>query len=219
MKLKEEYIHLSESQRLYELDIPIVGLTGGIATGKSTISNLLTDKGIEIICADKLIKDIYKKPSTIEFIKKVSPQSVGLMGIDFSILRSEFFSNDDLKMEIEDFLYKELKKYFLVEAGPIREHQAFLVYDVPLLFEKKLESLFDFIIVAYTPRDIQFERVSKRDGNDPDVINNILDAQMDIELKKEKANYIITNTGSIDDLEKSVNQLIEDVFEASAPST
>ena len=70
MKLKKEWNKLTPGLRLHALDVPIVGLTGGIATGKSTVAGILIEKGLPVINADLLVKEIYKKEDTKNFVRK-----------------------------------------------------------------------------------------------------------------------------------------------------
>ena len=90
-KLKEEFIKLSKADRLYKVEHPVIGLTGGIATGKSTVSRFFAKEGIPVISADALVKTIYEKSDTIEFVKNNWPSSIVNNNIDFSILRKIAF--------------------------------------------------------------------------------------------------------------------------------
>ena len=110
MKFKSAKI--SSKDRLYNIDIPIVGLTGGIATGKSTCSKILQEKGAPVICADTLVKNIYKEEKTIEFIQKEAPDTVKDHQVNFKLLREKFFNNDDLKIKTENFIYSKLQSEF-----------------------------------------------------------------------------------------------------------
>ena len=76
LKLKSKYCKLAPEQRLYDLSIPIVGLTGGIATGKSTVSEILKQQGVALIDADALVKDIYALNETKKLVKKLAPEAI-----------------------------------------------------------------------------------------------------------------------------------------------
>jgi dephospho-CoA kinase len=76
MKLKSEFIKLPQEKRLYQLPVPILGLTGGISSGKTTVSTIMAQNGLAIINADSLVKEIYSWPETIQFIKKNFPEAI-----------------------------------------------------------------------------------------------------------------------------------------------
>lgn len=194
--------------RLHDSPIPIIGLTGGIATGKSTVSKMLRDKGLFIIDADQLVKEIYKQDETKKFIATLSSQVIKGGEIDFNKLREIFFRESAIKTAVEDFIYLRLPDQFkekLKEAGKA----AFVVYDVPLLFEKELDKKVDKTVVVYAPRKIQLARLMKRDGHLEEMAKNVLNHQMDIEEKKKKANIVVDNSGSLEELAGEVKKLLQ----------
>lgn len=211
LKLKTSLIKLTKSQRLYELDIPIIGLTGGIATGKSTVSKMFKDLGITVIDADNLIHDIYKEQNTINFIKTIAAPAINENTIDFKSLREIFFNNSSVKNDVVNFLYKELPRVFNEALSRFNNPQL-VVYDVPMLFENKLETKLELTITVYSSRDIQLTRVIERDNIAIGLANKILDQQMDIEAKKDKADYILRNTGNLNDLHTEFQTLTSQLF-------
>jgi dephospho-CoA kinase len=193
-KLLPKWSKLQKEDRLYNLELPLIGLTGGIATGKSQVTRLLKQDGINVIDADQLIKTAYKDEEILTLLKAEAPKVVHDNNqIAFNDLRRLFFEKSDLKQKLENALYSKLPELFKKEVSKI-QNQNFIVYDIPLLFEKNLESKFDLKVVVYANKEQQFQRVKSRDKSSDEVIQNILKAQMDINLKKEKADYIIENT-------------------------
>jgi dephospho-CoA kinase len=91
---------------------------------------------------------------------------------------------------------------------PFEIKRIFYIYDVPLLFERGIDSKVDLIIVVYAPRETQIRRVIERDHCSPDLTKKILNEQMDIEEKRTKANFIIKNQGSKKELAVEVDQLL-----------
>jgi dephospho-CoA kinase len=213
MKLKKEFVKLTPSQRLYSLGTPVVGLTGGIATGKSTVSKILMSRGLTVIDADQLVKSIYQKPEAIEFVRKNYPQVLIENKIDFRELRKKVFSSPEVKMEIENFIYLRLPGAFSEAISRVHGSQV-IIYDVPLLFEKQLQSKFDLNVLVYAPQKIQLARLITRDGQTEEMAQAIIDQQIDIELKKTMADYIIDNSLSESELRLSVNGFMDKYFEA-----
>lgn len=197
MKLKNEFITLNKSDRLYGLELPLIGLTGSIATGKSSVTRYLKNKyQLEIIDADQLVKEIYKLPKTIELISTLAPDSIELGTINFKTLRKFFFKDDKIKTQIENFIYSKMPEFFLEKLA--NQKQSFVVYDVPLLYEKKLQSKVDVSILVYTSPEIQLNRLKKRDNITEAEIEKILQNQIPIDEKRKLTKFIINNDQDID---------------------
>ncbi|MFT6630489.1 MAG: dephospho-CoA kinase [Bacteriovoracaceae bacterium] len=213
-KLKSNYIKLFTKNRLYNTSLPIIALTGGIATGKSTVAKILHELGVPVIDADCLIKLIYRDHKTIKFINKVCPKAIVENDIiDFKILREEFFKTEDLKVRIENFLYERLPLEFEKELKKLDFNEyEFLVYDIPLLFEKKLQSKFDLNILVYCSPEIQIQRLMKRDHIKKVLAQNILSQQIDIETKKSLSDLIILNNGTKEELLENTSKLLKSLI-------
>lgn len=211
-KLRKNIPLLKQAERIYGLKIPIIGLTGGIATGKSTVSKKLVEMGHTVICADNLVKKIYEKPITLGYVKKVVPEAIKEEGgIDFNLLREVFFNNFDVKQKLEQFLYSQLPECFLNELSKTGEDNH-LIYDVPLLFEKKIHSKVDISVCVYSSQDKQLTRVMQRDGVSKESAERIINSQINIEDKKSEADYVIDNSGSIDDLIDEIDRFRKKFF-------
>lgn len=213
LKLKAKLERLNKNKRLHHLDCPIIGLTGGIATGKSTFANFMRQDGLCVVDADALIKEIYQKKETIKFINSLNPEFIQLDKINFQKLRKAFFNDEELKKQIEQFLYQKLPQTF---KSHIPKNTKVVVYDVPLLFEKHLDKLVDVSVLVYAPREIQLQRLVLRDKIDQELANSILDQQMDIEDKRQQADFIIDNTQNTqnkDHLQMQYQELKRNVFE------
>jgi dephospho-CoA kinase len=205
--LKRHYQRLSPSDRLHQLDAPLIAITGGIASGKSTVVKLMESRGLKIIDADQLVKTIYQQSGTKKFIQSNFPEVWHSEAIDFLKLRELFFKDPKIKLAIESHIYCKLPEAFLAAAPPLTD-QNFYLYDVPLLYEKGLASKVDQTIVVYTPRQVQLSRLLSRDGIDQELANNILDQQINIEEKKRKADFVINNSGPLNNLAAEVERVL-----------
>lgn len=210
--LKSKFIKLSTEERLYHYDRPIVALTGGIATGKSTVSKLFEQRGLKIIDADQLVKSIYQTQEAQDYIKTNFPIAWEQGKISFPKLRELFFHDYKIKKNIESFIYARLPKAFK-EATDLIKDQGFYLYDVPLLFERNLDTKVDLSIVVYAPRDIQLKRLIDRDKVTEETAQKILDAQMNIEEKKDRSDLIISNKGTLSELAAEVDQLLLQILD------
>jgi dephospho-CoA kinase len=208
--LRDELRRRSAADRLYRLDRPILGLTGGIATGKSSVTRLLEARGLAVIDADKLVKEIYAGDEAREFVRTKFPAAWD-DGVDFRKLREVVFTDAAAKARVEGFIYQRLPAVF--EAGARRvTGQDFLVYDVPLLFERKLEPLLDATALVYAPRKLQRARLQRRDAIDGSAADRILAAQLDIEEKRRRADFVIDNSGTEAELAANVETFLARVL-------
>jgi dephospho-CoA kinase len=211
MKLKSSWNKLSPAKRMHKLHVPIIGLTGGIATGKSTVGKILIDQGLPVINADHLVKAIYAKDETKNWISTNYPDVMKGSAIDFKALREKFFSAPVVKEEIEAYIYARMPDAFLSAYENLGK-PTFVIYDVPLLFEKHLDVLVDMKVVVYAPAKIQKARLMERDGHAEDLALTIMGSQMDIEEKKDKADFVIDNSSTLEELTEEVNQFLRQTF-------
>ena len=197
------------TSRLHDCPFPLIGLTGGIATGKSTVSDLLKRSQIPVICADNLIHQIYSEKKVREFIEKEVPSAVTDGSIHFPTLRESFFKSPQLKKELEELLYSFLPEYF---HRSLPKQAAFVFYDVPLLFEKKMESHFDLVVSVLCSQETQRKRVLKRDAEtNQETLENILKSQLPLETKQKSSDFVIENEGTLEELELKVKELLSEL--------
>lgn len=206
-KLNSQWVTKTTNTRLYNIPVPIIGLTGGIATGKSTVAQFFKDAGIPVIDADKLVKGIYAKKESHEFVSQHFLEAIVDNAIHFKTLRELAFKNSENQAMLESFIYAQMPDAF-VKTYEAFEGCEFIVYDVPLLFEKGLFTKTDVSVCVYSPRGIQLERLVKRDGISIDLAKVILDKQMDIEEKKKKSDLFIVNDGELSVLKNNFDKLL-----------
>ena len=190
-----------------------VGLTGGIASGKSAVSGIFRERGIPVICADELAREVVKPGSNgLKEIKATFGDSV--VDPQGEINRPELarivFSDPSKRKLLEAIIHPRVSRE---KERLVKEHQKkgnpIVVVDVPLLFEAGWETDFDTIILVYTPRKLQKKRLLKRDGISSDEASSRLNAQMDIESKKTLADIIIDNSGPLEQTEKQVSGIVD----------
>ncbi len=209
-KLANKWITKDPSNRLYNIPVPIIGLTGGIATGKTTVAQMFRDENIPVIDADRLVKNIYSKKESFEFVEKHFLEAIVDEAIHFKTLREIAFKTRENQIKLETFIYAQMPQAFKEAYNDFGPH-AFVVYDVPLLFEKGLNTQTDISICVYTPRSMQLERLMKRDNIDRELAETILTKQIDIEDKKKKADIFIENIGTYTDLNHNFFKLLKEL--------
>lgn len=215
LHLKNQFISKTPETRLYQLRLPLIGLTGGISTGKSTVAEILKKRGFHLLSADQLVKKIYSTSESLDFIKNNFPNVIDNNHINFKKLREIVFFDQEAKKKVETYIYSKLPSVFLHAQEEILKqfpNAQCLIYDVPLLFEKGLFDKVDLSVCVYLPRETQKKRLMARDQIEADLAEKILNEQWDIELKKSKSDVVISNTGSLDELELEVAQFIKNYF-------
>lgn len=187
----------------------ILGLTGGIGSGKSTVSKFFKEEGLKIIDADLIVKKISKqKKLKQELVLKIDKDILNSKKeIDKEKLKKIVF-NDREKLEILNGIYHPKIKEEFCKIREKYNHDDLIVFDAPLLFESGLDKECDKIILVCVEEKIQIERVVSRDNVDKKLAKQIIEAQMPQEEKKKKADIIIYNNGSLEELIEKAKKIL-----------
>ena len=188
----------------------IVGLTGGISSGKSTVSSYFKQLEIPVIDADEVARKVVEPNSqgAIE-IKKAFGSDV--FEEDGSLNRQKLgaliFSNAENRQKLDDLLQPLIKIMILDEIEEYRQKgENMIVLDLPLLFEKHYEKLCEEIIVVYIPKELQLERLMRRNQYTKQEALSRIDSQLSIEEKRKRATVLLDNQGTIQQLYQQVEQ-------------
>ncbi|CAM8318758.1 dephospho-CoA kinase [Candidatus Methylopumilus planktonicus] len=188
----------------------IIGMTGGIGSGKSEALKIFKSLSIKVIDLDNISKEITETShQAIQEIKLVFGDAIFDKDnqLDRKKLKEIIFSDKNKKINLEKILhpkiYEEVKKRLNALS-----HESYVVIDIPLLFEtNQYTSLISRSLVIDCKENDQIERVKKRDGIDISVIQSIIDQQINRSSRIEKADDVIINDGSIEKLEESIKSL------------
>ncbi len=183
----------------------IVGLTGGIASGKSTVSNIFRELGVEIVDADRVAKDISEEKKSIERIANIFGRDI--LDSEGKIvrerLREKAFKNRELLQELNKIIHPQVIEYFEKKRVET-DREEIKIFDIPLLFETKMEYLCDKIVVVGLDTQKQIERVMSRDGSSKELAKKIIANQMSLEEKIKRADIVIMNDGTLEELKDKV---------------
>ncbi|KAJ6720415.1 DEPHOSPHO-COA KINASE-RELATED [Salix viminalis] len=171
----------------------LVGLTGGISSGKSTVSNLFKSHDIPVVDADIVARDVLKKGT--------GPK---LGQIVFSDPGKRQLLNRLLAPFISSGILREILKLWLKGCKVI-------VLDIPLLFEAKMDTWTKPIIVVWVDTETQLQRLMARDGINEEDARNRTNAQMALDLKRSKADIVIDNSGTLEDLKEQFQKILVQV--------
>lgn len=176
-----------------------IALSGGIATGKSTVASLMGLNGIRVIDADKISHEILD--SSVQWVREVfGEEYISGEKVDRKKLGSLIFSTPHAKKILEDFLHPLIKERIL-ELSAKQEQLGFAyLIDIPLFFEKGSYDIQESVVV-YTPKELQLKRFMKRNGYSREESLRRIESQMDIEEKRRRATYIIDNSGDLKHLQ------------------
>lgn len=190
-----------------------IGLTGGIACGKSTVSRLLASRGAIVIDADILAREVVEPgaPALAEVVRVFGPDMLSGDGtLNRKQLGRVVFENDAKRKQLEELLHPaiiQLLQERMAEAERLQPDKL-VVADVPLLYEAQMEDLFQEVLVVAVDREIQLERLMQRDGLNREEAEQRIDAQMPLEWKKEWADVVIDNSGTPEETERQVEQYL-----------
>jgi dephospho-CoA kinase len=189
-------------------------VTGGIASGKSTVANMLKDLGAPLIDFDVIAREVVEpgKPAWKEIVDFFGKQVLAEDdSLDRKKLSSIVFRDFEKRKKLENFTHPRINEEFVKQVNEIAEHTpgAIIQVVIPLMIELNLQYRFHKLLLVYIPEALQIKRLSERDGISEAEAANILKAQLPIEEKVGYADYVIHNELSIDETRKQVEALWE----------
>ena len=195
----------------------IVGLTGGIGTGKSTVSRKLRERGYPVIDLDVISREVIEYPEVIdELVRNFGNEILenqnnisGKKSISRNKLRQTVFKEEKKVSVLNSIMHPPIVKEMRRQIEKLRKNYKTVFVEVQLLFEAKLEKEFDLTVLVYADKKTQLERVLKRDGRKEEEVQQIINAQMDMTEKRRLSNYIIENNGDSEMLDLEIEKFIK----------
>ena len=194
----------------------IIGLTGGIGTGKSSVAEMFKHEGAYVIDFDYLAR-VVVEPDTPAWRDIVDYFGQEILSPDRTLNRSKLaeivFSDAQSRKVLEGFTHPRIfeKRDTLLKDIKTKYPNAIVIVDVPLLFELSLNKKFDIIILVYVSRDVQIQRAIQRGLLTKEEVEKRLQAQIPIEKKKLLSDYIINNEGSLKNTRDQVRKVIREL--------
>jgi len=188
--------------------VKVIGLTGGIATGKSLVSNIFRKLGAFVVDADRIAGELTVPGSPIvnQLVDKLGPEISGEDGgIDRKMLRERIIEDEAARLLLNSIMHPAI---IAREEAMVREAESSVVIvDAALLIETGSYLRFEDVVLVYAPRSIQLKRLMERDNMSEAAAGRFIDTQMDIEAKKGIVTHIIDNSGTLLQTEKQVRRL------------
>jgi dephospho-CoA kinase len=197
----------------------VVGLTGGIASGKSTVSRMFEQAGIPVICSDELAREVVRPGSQgLAEIRRIFGDAVlDYEGkLDREAMARLVFQDQSKRKILESIIHPRVAEEQNKRLRTLeRQGHSIVIVDVPLLYETGWERFVDLVIVVYAPRHVQQERLVNRDGMSVEDARSRLDAQMPIDEKKRLADRLVDNGNTLEHTHRQVESVIEELKEAA----
>jgi len=189
----------------------VVGLTGGIGTGKSTVSAMLRDLGATVIDADEATRAVQAPGS--EGLRRLAAEfGDGILTLGGELDRTRLadiaFNDPEARRRLNAIVHPLVREWMAErQQEAVERGDPVVVMDIPLLFEARGAGAFETVLLVYAPEELQLERLVQLRGMTADAARARIAAQMPIEEKRRQATYVIENTGDLDDLRRRVERV------------
>ena len=182
-------------------------ITGSIATGKSTVCEMLRHLNYSVIDADKIAHFVLDQ-NHLEIGELFGSEYIIDNRVDRKRLGTLIFGDTKERLKLENLLHPKIREMILQQCNELSAREKIFFVDIPLFFETKAYA-FEHVAVVYAPRHIQIERLMCRNNMTYEDSLKRIDAQIDIEIKRQKANFIIDNSGDKEALKESLEIFLQ----------
>jgi len=183
-----------------------IGLTGNIGTGKSTVAKLMEKYGANVLDADKVVHKLLEREDIKQkLLQKLGKDILTPEGkVDRKKIAERVFKNPDLLKWLENLLHPEVYREY---ENFCRERGGICVLEAALIFEKGNQNRFHYTVLVYAPKEVAKKRALRRGMTEED-FNRRWEKQLDIDRKRELADFVIDNSGSLEETERQVRELM-----------
>lgn len=200
----------------------LVGLTGGIGSGKTTVARMLETRGAVVFDADVLARSAIAPgtPGHEAVVERFGPNVLAPGGdIDREALASIVFADPAARRDLEAIVHPEVRRLFAEGAERYQDTDAVVVFSAPLLVETGMHTAFEVLLVVSTTERTQVERLLRDRGMSELAIRHRIAAQAPLERKAEVADFLLDNEGSLEELEGQVERVWGELRARAAATT
>ena len=198
----------------------VIGLTGGIGTGKSTVSQILQEKKFPVIDLDTISHEVIKIPKVIEkivenFGKEVLENSGNFENENNAIRISReklgkiIFENKEKRLLLNSIMHPEILHVMREQISKYKKNNKIIFVEIQLLFEVQWEKEFDYILLISAKKSTQIRRILERDKRSENDALNIINSQLPLDKKKKRSDFVIENDGNIEELKEKIDKFLE----------
>ena len=198
----------------------VIGLTGGIGTGKSTVSQILQEKKFPVIDLDTISHEVIKIPKVIEkivenFGKEVLENSGNFENKNNAIRISReklgkiIFENKEKRLLLNSIMHPEILHTMREQISKYKKNNKIIFVEIQLLFEVQWEKEFDYILLISAKKSTQIRRILERDKRSEIDALNIINSQLSLDEKKKRSDFVIENDGNIEELKEKIDKFLE----------
>ena len=198
----------------------VIGLTGGIGTGKSTVSQILREKKFPVIDLDTISHEVIKIPKVIEkivenFGKEVLENSGNFENENNAVRISReklgkiIFENKEKRLLLNSIMHPEILHTMREQISKYKKNNKIIFVEIQLLFEVQWEKEFDYILLISAKKSTQIRRILERDKRSEIDALNIINSQLSLDEKKKRSNFVIENDGNIEELKEKIDKFLE----------
>lgn len=189
-------------------DKTLIGITGGIGSGKSEVCRMFSARGYKVIFADLYAKELYKKDKTLakKVIKAFGKEILNYKGvISLAKLREVVFANKKNFVKINDIVHPTVIKYLMNDIKSLK--QKVIIIESALVYDTEFFKYLDWVVMVYSNKTNRLKRIMMRDGAKKKDVEKIMSFQIDEKKKMKAADFIIENNKQVKDLEANVEFL------------
>lgn len=190
-----------------------IGLTGGIASGKSTVSNMLLELGLQVVDADIASRKVVEpgEPALEEIAEAFGDVLQENGELDRKKLGTIIFQDESKRQQLNQIVHPRVREWMHNQMGIYeREGRPAIILDIPLLLESRLNSWADQVLLVYVSKPIQIKRLMERDGSSEEEALQRIHSQMPLDEKKAYADRIINNEGRLSDTREQLLAILDE---------
>lgn len=192
----------------------VIGITGGIATGKSTVTNYIRSKGYPVIDADNLVHELQAKGGPL-YMVLVAQLGQDILApnreLDRKRLSERFFSDNQLRQELSSLQNDIIRRELLLRRDGLLARHDVIFMDIPLLFELDYQKEVDCVWLVSLDAERQLKRLKERNGYTAEQAKRRIAAQLSLERKKRLAHVIIDNSGTLAETYQQLDRLLDEL--------
>jgi dephospho-CoA kinase len=195
----------------------VLGLTGGIGSGKSMVAQMFTELGAVVIDADQLAREVVEpgQPALKEIASTFGPDVLLPDGrLDRPKLAEIIFSEPDKRAKLDAITHPRIRQRMEAQIEAQRSGPGVLIVDIPLLYENERTNMVEKVIVVWVDAQTQLQRIRQRDGLSAEAARQRITAQMPLDAKRARADHVIDNRGRRDETQRQV----EAIYRRYAPA-